>query len=367
MMEPKHEYDDRPMVDAVLGGAILDALDGPALVVRDEGSLVSTDARWGRLFADSDHPAGTSTVSAWLERFADGRTMLEALRREAAPADRVVLRLDPERSDAGGRFVARLIRGATIKADRDAAIVMLTELRGDAEDGSDAPVPLEQIQRLLVRQSLIEERERRRLGRAVHDHVTQLLVQVRWSLADARDGRSVLRPAEMGADIDRVIKMLQELTSNYSPPVLEDLGLVPAIQWLVEHLQTTYGATAECDDDGLEPRLSPEVRTICFRALRELAINAAKHAPGARIILSSEVDRDRYHLSVCDDGPGFEPEKLRVGDDASTGYGLLSVQQQILAVGGTFAIRSVSGKGTRATITLPEGPEGGRESATHGS
>jgi signal transduction histidine kinase len=135
------------------------------------------------------------------------------------------------------------------------------------------------------------------------------------------------------------------------------------MRWLADHLQSSYGAAASCEDDGMEPQLSSEVRTIAFRAIRELANNAVKHAPDARIVLRLIVDNAGCRLEVCDNGPGFErgaDHTAPHGHKPFPGYGLLSVEQQIRAVGGTFEILTAPGKGTQAIITL------GRSSDTQG-
>lgn len=334
--------------------AVLDVFESPALLIHDAGAILAANAAWLGRFASPDSPSTLPSVSEWLAQLTDGDSLAAAL---GATGDATGLRT--------ARVSHHCCKGITRYAVR-----VTSAQNGDGLSRThsvvmfDAPPPslntsLEraqhQIHRLLVRQTVIEERERRRLGRALHDQVTQVLVEVRRQLASTRDDRGHHEPAKVIADVDRAIHLLQEITSNFSPPVLEDLGLLPAMRWLADHLQSTSGAAASCDDDGREPSLSIEVRTIVFRALRELAQNAVKHAPGARIRLRASVVNARCQFEVCDDGPGF----VLGGDNAaphqrprSPGYGLLSIEQQVLAIGGTFEIRTAPGAGTRAIITL---------------
>jgi signal transduction histidine kinase len=234
-------------------------------------------------------------------------------------------------------------------------LLTMTELSSPAisESGSASA---DHTQRLLVRQTLIEERERRRLGQALHDQVAQLLIQLRRHLAELRDSRDDIDCAAMIGEVDSVIHVLRELTFAISPPVLEDLGLLPALHWLAEHLRESYGAEVVCTDDGVEPLLASDVRTIAFRAVRELLNNAVKHAPGSSIRLSSREEGGCYRISVEDDGPGFSDGDAPDVLQQLPGYGLLSIEQQIRAIGGTFDIRSRPGSGTRATITFHTTP-----------
>lgn len=226
-----------------------------------------------------------------------------------------------------------------------------------------------QIDRLLIRQSLIEEAERRRLGRALHDGVAQDLAMVRAQLAAGASGAGV-RAAELIATVDRVIGAVRTMTFELSPPVLEDLGLFPALEWLGEHLGARHKAPVSVEIDGAEPPLTLEGRTIAYRSVRELALNAVKHAPGAAITLSGATEGHGTRLSLTDRGPGFVPMPLDpqspIGFKAGQGqhFGLLSVAQQIRGLGGRFEIDSAPGRGTRATIWLPARADGPEEGTT---
>lgn len=323
--------------------AMLNAFDSPALLVQDPDTILAANAAWTTMFADADNPSALPSVSEWLATLGESDSLVAALGAADDGTGPRTARVSGNGLNGIRRYEVRVTSNPDgNRRDRTHCVVMVDDTRN-------------QMNRLLVRQTLIEERERRRLGRALHDRVTQLLVQVRRQLADTRDGRGPQNPGDRVADVDRVIHLLHEITSNFSPPVLEDLGLLPAMHWLADHLQQSHGAAATCVDDGVEPGLTSEARTIAFRALRELANNAVKHAPGASIRLRASVENTQCRLEVCDDGPGFA-----LGDDhvfcdepqPFPGYGLLSIEQQIRAVGGTFEIRSKPGEGTRAVITL---------------
>lgn len=221
------------------------------------------------------------------------------------------------------------------------------------------------IDQLLIRQTLIEEAERRRLGRALHDGVAQDLARVRAGLSKSAaigSGGGAGSEADQIRTLDRVIESVRTLAFELSPPVLEDLGLCPALEWLGDHLRDRYDAEVSVEIDGHEPAINQAARTIVFRSVRELALNAAKHAPGSAISISCRTDARGTRVAVVDHGDGFEPAlQGSAGQPGkSAHYGLLSVAQQIRGIGGRFEIQSAKGQGTRATIWLNEadGPEG---------
>lgn len=226
-----------------------------------------------------------------------------------------------------------------------------------------------QIDRLLIRQSLIEEAERRRMGRALHDGVAQDLARVRKGLVDrATPGQAP--KDDLIQTVDRVLGAIRTMSFELSPPVLVDLGLFPALEWLGEHLGTRHNAPVSVGVEGPEPPLSVDERTIAFRSVRELAFNAIKHAPGAAITISGATDARGTRLAVADRGPGFVPLPLDTtgpaGFKAGAGqhYGLLSVAQQVRGIGGRFEIDSAPGRGTRATIRLPAQAHGPEQATT---
>ncbi len=207
------------------------------------------------------------------------------------------------------------------------------------------------INRLLIRQTLIEEAERRRLGLALHDVVAQNLAMI----------RSVLRTEKLTSDIrervvsmiDRVIEDVRTLSFEISPPILEDLGLCPALQWLADHLNKRYGTHIAVAHSLDEPKITKEARTIVFRAVRELSMNAVKYAPESEITIECESDEQIVRIAVIDTGPGFDVLQPPSEEDGVHNFGLLSVEQQVRAIGGRFELISRYGSGTRATITLP--------------
>jgi signal transduction histidine kinase len=134
--------------------------------------------------------------------------------------------------------------------------------------------------------------------------------------------------------------------------------LIPALQWLVESLQARCGIAIGLEDDGRPKPADEQIRIILFRAIRELLINAVKHANARRIRVCLRCDADQFKAEIADDGVGMEvPRKI------NEGFGLLGVQERLAYIGGTMHIESVRGAGTRVHVHAPlsmQGPERAR-------
>lgn len=213
----------------------------------------------------------------------------------------------------------------------------------------------DRLRRLASELALAEERERRRLAAELHDGIGQSLALLRRQLAsllgDAAfsglDGE-LARSLEL---LDRALRSTRSLTFRISPPVLHDLGLPAALSWLAEDFDGRHGPAVSYRGAGPAPVLDETLRTLLFRAARELLVNAVKHAEAARIELRCETGPDGLRISVVDDGRGFDPE--RVEPSADGGFGLCAVRERIEHLDGRLELDSAPGRGCRAALVLP--------------
>jgi signal transduction histidine kinase len=195
----------------------------------------------------------------------------------------------------------------------------------------------------------------------MHDDILQELARVRGRLSHASQSGDDI--GGLRDDLDALIVRVREMAFELSPPILEDLGLLPAIEWLAEHMSKRYGIKIEITKDAVNPALESNTRTIAFRAVRELVINAAKHAPGADVLLSCESDASVARIRVRDTGQGFDTVEADVHNPGFSHFGLFTLAQEIRGVGGSFDLVSAVGAGTQATITVPLGHGGTAEHA----
>lgn len=199
----------------------------------------------------------------------------------------------------------------------------------------------------------VQEDERRRLARELHDGVGQNLTALRHRLAalapllpDEGEARAHLESAlALCAD---TLEDTRKLSRLLRPPILDDLGLEAALRWLARSLDSGQGPHIALDLQPLPP-LDGELQTLVFRVAQEALNNAVRHA-GAREVLMRVVARDgRLQLQVADDGRGCDPEHaMRAG-----GSGLGGMRERLRLYDGRLELHSAPGEGTRLRAVVP--------------
>jgi len=218
-----------------------------------------------------------------------------------------------------------------------------------------------QLRSLASELLLTEERERRRIATDLHDDIGQTLAVIQMKIDSLRPPEGSPQSTEeldlISALLDGMDEAIRTLTFQLSPPVLYELGLKAGVEWLAEQLQAQHGLRIEVSDDGLPKPLDEDVRTLIFRAVRELLINVVKHAQagGARVSLSRV--GAYIHAQVLDDGTGFEPRPDNAPRDSTGGFGLFSIRERMESIGGSVQMESAPGEGTRALLIAPLRPE----------
>ena len=211
-----------------------------------------------------------------------------------------------------------------------------------------------QLRRLMFELSMAEERERRAIALDLHDHLGQLLAVANVKLASRRKDATVPDAlcAEVGELILQAERTVRSLAFQISPPVLYELGMVPALEWLADEMKGVYGLEVTVRDDGKPKPLDQAIRSILFHVVRELLINVTKHARVATAAIDVHV-RDRgIELTVSDAGVGYDPA-ARPTPGAKGGFGLPSVRERLAAIGGEFTLESNPGDGTVARLRAP--------------
>lgn len=211
-----------------------------------------------------------------------------------------------------------------------------------------------QLRALMTELLVAEERERQRLAQDLHDGLSQTLALAQMKLSSIRAGvgrrSATQRDAleELQALIASADRSARSVGFELSPPSLHQLGLAPALRWLVENLQQRYGLAIEFDDGGASRPLDEARRVILFRAVRELLINAAKHSGVDRVSLELRESPQSLLVRVEDRGVGMPS-----GERDRVGTGLLSIKERLLHIGGALRIRSAPGHGTTVEIEAP--------------
>jgi len=196
-----------------------------------------------------------------------------------------------------------------------------------------------------------QDDERQRLSRDLHDGIQQHLVVLRMQVGMLQDGIGpdgddpVRAYDSLGAELDRVIEQLREVTHNLYPSILVDRGLSAALHSYVGRLPLSTVVSCEPEDF---PRLAPEIESGAYFLLGEAVTNALKHAQATRIEISLRSADGWLEVSVADDGAGFEPDQSRPRG------GLLHMEDRVRSFGGRITITSGPGAGTRVVAMFPE-------------
>jgi signal transduction histidine kinase len=213
----------------------------------------------------------------------------------------------------------------------------------------------ERLQDMAFEATLVEHRTRRRLAADLHDNIGQNLALAQYRLRDLLRGAD---PAmRQGLDgciglLGQVISDTRAMTFELSPPVLYDLGLPAALEWLADQLREQYQLEVSVSAGGALPRLEDEAAAILFRAVRELLLNVVKHARVGSASVRLLADGERLTAEVADLGGGFDPGSLE-GGRAAKGFGLFSVRETIARLGGTLAVTSRPSRGTTIALQIP--------------
>jgi PAS domain S-box-containing protein len=208
------------------------------------------------------------------------------------------------------------------------------------------------LQRLVASQDEVQENERRRIARELHDDLQQTLAAIKIDLAAAAVGPArdtALRSARVLAD--QAIDSTRRIIGDLRPQILDDLGLVPALQMLASQFQqrTAIACALEADEDGLDGLLSPQASTSLFRIVQEALNNAARHSRASQVQIHLSAQEAGITLRVADDGTGMpEAHERRAG-----AVGLVGMHERARLLQGTLDVARAEPHGTVIQVKVP--------------
>ncbi|MFB0559292.1 MAG: GAF domain-containing protein [Dehalococcoidales bacterium] len=204
-----------------------------------------------------------------------------------------------------------------------------------------------------------QEEERKRIARELHDDTAQELVALSRRLDSFTSNASHLSAQdlsyleELRQQTDGILDVVRRFGQDLRPSVLDDLGLLPALEWLTSDLAQHFGIDIAIGVVGSSRRFPPETEVTLFRIAQEALRNVWKHSEASRAWVAVEFGDDKTILTITDNGKGFElPE--RIEDLASVGkLGLAGMQERAQLIGGRLTLQSEPGKGTTVTVEVP--------------
>ncbi|HQO62819.1 MAG TPA: PAS domain S-box protein [Syntrophorhabdus sp.] len=214
-----------------------------------------------------------------------------------------------------------------------------------------------QLRSLASDLSLAEERERRRIATMLHDHIGQILAISKIKLGALAqligNDESMNQLKEVRNHIEQAIQYTRSLTFELSPPILYDLGLEAALEWLAEQVREHQRINCMFEADAYPKPVSDEIRIVLFSAVRELLMNVTKHAQANVAKITIRRVNDSITVHVADNGIGFVPSKMSFYRDENKGFGLFSIRERLRHLSGQMEVRSGRGRGTRVILTAP--------------
>ena len=205
-----------------------------------------------------------------------------------------------------------------------------------------------------------QEEERKRLARELHDDTIQSLVVIKTKLdaLTTHPRTSNLTRERLDAVklmVEAAVDNVRRFSRDLRPSILDDLGLVHAIDWLVADLVRRTAIHAHLDVEGEAERLSADVEVAVYRIVQEALRNVEKHARAGSTVVTLTFGSAGLTMRVVDDGQGFDPAGCRGGRNGGTGLGLLGMQERARLIGGRLQIDSQPERGTSVCLELTAG------------
>jgi two-component system sensor histidine kinase UhpB len=212
-----------------------------------------------------------------------------------------------------------------------------------------------ELRALAARLQAIREEERTRIAREIHDELGQALTALKLDLAwlgtkRPRSTSGAYRAIDTSITerIDETMEVVRRIASELRPSVLDQLGLEPAIEYLVQETAKRTGIAVTLRAEEF-PRLPDGVRSHAFRIIQEALTNVARHSKATQAHVSVHRAGPALILGVADNGVGFAPDSLR----GVRSLGLVGMRERALACGGQLLVQGKPGEGTAIVVTIP--------------
>jgi signal transduction histidine kinase len=202
----------------------------------------------------------------------------------------------------------------------------------------------------------ILNKERQKIADELHDQLGQNLILAKMKL----ESLNRLVPKKFSISVEEVrdligqtIEDTRSVIQGLCPKVLEDLGLKDALNWLVEQIQSKYTLRCSLKIEAIPQSLNEDIQSFLFQAVRELLMNAAKHARATEVTVICGCEKGLLRIQVVDDGRGFDPQRVTRSGSEFGNFGLFSIRARLAPLGGEMVVDSKCGAGTSVTLVLP--------------
>ncbi|MGH9317631.1 MAG: sensor histidine kinase [Thermoanaerobaculia bacterium] len=206
----------------------------------------------------------------------------------------------------------------------------------------------------------VQEAERRHIARELHDEIGQELTALKINLQAAHqlggDAELASRLEDSMGVVERAIQQVRDMSLALRPSLLDDLGLVAALRWYVDHQAQRSGFEARLKAEPARIRVSPYVEIGCYRVVQEALNNVARHAQAHSVRVELALREGKLRLLIQDDGVGFDVKAARERARRGTSMGLLTMPERARLLGGYLKVESAPGRGTEIRAVFPASP-----------
>jgi PAS domain S-box-containing protein len=359
---------------AELNRAVLDSIGAQMAVLDRDGEIIAVNAAWERFASENGglpmDGRRTGVGSNFLEvcRCASCDEAEEGV--DGATVERAVLDVLQGRI---GHFVAECLcatPGARLwfslnvrplRSSAGGAVVSyfdISELKRSQELQHTATA---QLQAMTAKYLALQEEEKRLLSLELHDHIGQTLTSLQLHLhslfsvlGDSARGRMIIH--EGVANVEELIETTRDIARRLRPPVLDDLGLASAVRWHVSQIADSTDICIDLQHNLQDQRLAPALELACFRVLQEAVSNVLRHSKAAKLSIALSLEIDGLHLSIKDDGIGFDLDETFRKLRTLASLGLIGMRERVTALGGHFNINTRPGFGTEVAALFPLPP-----------
>ena len=329
-----------------------------AFIKDEEGRYVYGNRVWLSQFGDQTTPLGQTDAELWPEntakRFSETDSLTLAANR---PMEFTDSGLQPNGLPFHALILKFIIRDTPGRKLLGGLAFDITERKQSEEKLNKSR---EQLRSLAARLQSVREGERIRIAREIHDELGQMLTGFKMDLCwlerrftemnTQAAGIPLLNKMKtMSGLIDEMVQSVRKISSELRPRALDDLGLVPAMEWQAREFEERTGLECQFTSPAADIHLPPDHCTAVFRIFQEALTNVARHARATRVTLHLQTSADHLVLEIRDNGRGITDEEVA----NSQSLGLLGMRERALILGGDVRISGATGDGTTVTVEVP--------------
>ena len=347
-------------VGASLLSVIHSAMDG-VVIVDSMRQIVLVNQKIERLFGYPAKQLLEKPLEVLMPTRASGeqRRRMDRLAATRVNGRRSKLELKGIRADGVQLSLDASISRVTVHGEMFLALVLHdAAARHATNETRHRPVRPLDLRRWAASSQQANEIEKRRFSKKLYDDIGQRLSVLKLDLdwlensLPNTDKSLPARLAQMQGLLDNVITMTKSMASTLRPPLLDDFGLLAAVEWMAHNFQKKTSIRCTVESSGMTSKLGDLIESALFRVIQESLLNIEQHAHASNAWIKFALTGDQLDVMILDDGTGMQS-----GNENKVGcYGLIAMQERIFVLGGTIAIENVKPQGLAIRVSIPIDP-----------